>query len=166
MTGAVFKTVCGAVLPSWVGSIPMSLRQLFAGTFVWSSLRRLTESPRSVAMLCASWCRSAGLNSPPGWREAFPIDLSRLAATPSWWVPSVDSSGTPDHGPPAAARECCDTACQQQTFTMDTSPNRGNGGPVVDFGLAEGVARLCRRCGQLPWSRECVFLGYQPRRRV
>jgi hypothetical protein len=26
-----FKTVCGAVLPSWVGSIPMSLRQSFAG---------------------------------------------------------------------------------------------------------------------------------------
>ncbi len=27
MTGAVFKTVCGAVLPSWVGSTPMPLRQ-------------------------------------------------------------------------------------------------------------------------------------------
>ena len=27
VTGAVFKTVCGAVLPSWVGSTPMSLRQ-------------------------------------------------------------------------------------------------------------------------------------------
>jgi hypothetical protein len=26
--GAVFKTVCGAVLPSWLGSTPMPLRQL------------------------------------------------------------------------------------------------------------------------------------------
>ena len=31
MTGAVFKTVCGAVLPSWVGSTPMPLRQRSAG---------------------------------------------------------------------------------------------------------------------------------------
>jgi hypothetical protein len=33
VTGAVFKTVCGAVLPSWVGSIPMSLRQPSAEPF-------------------------------------------------------------------------------------------------------------------------------------
>jgi len=27
VTGAVFKTVCGAMLSSWVGSTPMPLRQ-------------------------------------------------------------------------------------------------------------------------------------------
>jgi hypothetical protein len=29
VTTAVFKTVCGAVILSWVGSTPMSLRQCF-----------------------------------------------------------------------------------------------------------------------------------------
>ncbi len=47
MTGAVFKTVCRAVLPSWVGSIPMSLRHALSYTgHLMTEPRYVLTTPR------------------------------------------------------------------------------------------------------------------------
>ena len=50
VTGAVFKTVCGAVIPSWVGSTPMSLRHVFAGTFAKQTHGALAYRAARTAM--------------------------------------------------------------------------------------------------------------------
>ncbi len=60
MTTAVFKTVCGAVILSWVGSTPMSLRHLLPGASTASTLQR------SIAEAYSGGRSSEGSQVEPG----------------------------------------------------------------------------------------------------
>lgn len=56
VTGAVFKTVCGAVFPSWVGPTPMSLRHCFAGILLSACFPRLLATHWREAHLVLVCC--------------------------------------------------------------------------------------------------------------
>jgi len=124
VTGAVFKTVCGAMLSSWVGSTPMPLRQcVLQGVCVhwWHGVRwsRSDQSPQLVSdwRPCRqSTCFSDSFSTRPTWPRDSPLLLLGYPAgdgrARSWRRPPISARGVPAmcwdgrRCEPAARRGC------------------------------------------------------------